>query len=148
MLRFAPGNRQLQRRALCKRFDDIHVQVCRAQLQQHREKAACAVCHVRMDALGFALGDQLDTTSTTGLSLLQALLAGSLLHVVFHDTVPAGTARQVLQGYDRRYDRLVDWVTETEGSFRDDRLSEVPIADLLILPVSESANLWRNNGER
>ena len=72
----------------------------------------------------------------------------TLLHVVFHDTVPAGTARQVLQGYDRRYDRLVDWVTETEGSFRDDRLSEVPIADLLILPVSESANLWRNNGER
>ena len=51
-------------------------------------------------------------------------------------------------GYDRRYDRLVDWVTETEGSFRDDRLSEVSIADLLILPVSESANLWRNNGER
>ena len=72
----------------------------------------------------------------------------TLLHVVFHDTVPAGTARQVLQGYDRRYDRLVDWVTEAEGSFRDDRLSEVSIADLLILPVSESANLWRNNGER
>lgn len=27
----------------------------RAQLEQHRAKAACAVCHVRMDALGFAL---------------------------------------------------------------------------------------------
>ena len=25
--------------------------------------------------------------------------------------------RGVLQGYDRRYDRLVDWVTETEGTF-------------------------------
>lgn len=72
----------------------------------------------------------------------------TLLHVVFHETVPASTARQVLQGYDRRYDRLVDWVTETEGAFREDRLGEVPIADLLILPVSESANLWRNDGAR
>ncbi len=27
----------------------------RSQLTQHRERAACAVCHVRMDALGFAL---------------------------------------------------------------------------------------------
>ena len=64
----------------------------------------------------------------------------TLLHVVFHDTVTAATARQVLQGYDRRYDRLVDWVTETEGAFREDRLAEVSIADLLIQPVSESAS--------
>ena len=70
----------------------------------------------------------------------------TLLHVVFHGTVPAATARRVLQGYDRRYDRLVDWVTETEGSFREDRLGEVPIADLLILPVSETADHWRNDG--
>jgi glucosamine--fructose-6-phosphate aminotransferase (isomerizing) len=51
--------------------------------------------------------------------------------------------KNVLQGYDRRYDRLVDWVTETEGSFRDDRLAEISIADLLILPVSETADHWR-----
>ena len=70
----------------------------------------------------------------------------TLLHVAFHDTVPAATARQVLQSYDRRYERLVDWVTETEGSFREDRLGEVPIGDLLILPVSETAELWRGHG--
>ena len=70
----------------------------------------------------------------------------TLLHVTFRDRVSAVVARQVLQGYDRRYDRLVDWVTETEGSFREDRLAEVPIADLLIMPVSESADLWRTNG--
>ena len=69
-----------------------------------------------------------------------------LLHVTFHPTVPVATARQALQGYDRRYDRLVDWVTETEGSFREERLAEVPIADLLILPVSDSADLWRTAG--
>ena len=68
----------------------------------------------------------------------------TLLHVQFRECIAPSTARQVLQGYDRRYDRLVDWVTETEGSFREERLGEVSIADLLIEPVSESANLWRS----
>ncbi|MEY3656727.1 MAG: putative glucosamine-6-phosphate synthase [Actinomycetota bacterium] len=67
----------------------------------------------------------------------------TLLHVLFRTQLAPAAVRQVLQGYDRRYDRLVDWVTETEGSFREERLGEVSIEDLLILPVSESANLWR-----
>ena len=71
----------------------------------------------------------------------------TLLHVAFRDCIAPAAARQVLQGYDRRYDRLVDWVTETEGTFREERLGEVSIADLLILPVSESANLWRTEGQ-
>ena len=68
----------------------------------------------------------------------------TLLHVRFHDRLPATTMRGVLQGYDRRYDRLVDWVAETEGSFRADRLAEVPVADLLIVPLSEIADRWRS----
>jgi glucosamine--fructose-6-phosphate aminotransferase (isomerizing) len=67
----------------------------------------------------------------------------TLLHVQFRSQMSPTAVRQVLQGYDRRYDRLVDWVTETEGSFREERLGEVSLEDLLILPVSESANLWR-----
>ena len=67
----------------------------------------------------------------------------TLLHVRFHERLPAATMRGVLQGYDRRYDRLVDWVTETEGSFRDDLLADLPVADLLILPISDTANHWR-----
>ena len=67
----------------------------------------------------------------------------TLLHVRFHDRLPAAVMRGVLQGYDRRYDRLVDWVTETEGSFRDDLLADLAVADLLILPISESADHWR-----
>ena len=67
----------------------------------------------------------------------------TLLHVQFRSQMSPTAVRQVLQGYDRRYDRLVDWVTETEGSFREERLGEASIEDLLILPVSESANLWR-----
>ncbi|MEY2741542.1 MAG: SIS domain-containing protein [Ilumatobacteraceae bacterium] len=72
----------------------------------------------------------------------------TLLHVVFHDRLPAAAVRAVLEGYDRRYERLVDWVTETEGAFRDDRLAEVPVADLLILPISDTADLWRADGAR
>jgi glucosamine--fructose-6-phosphate aminotransferase (isomerizing) len=72
----------------------------------------------------------------------------TLLHVVFEDRLPAAVMRGVLEGYDRRYERLVDWVTETEGAFRDDRLAEVPVADLLILPISDTADLWRAGGTR
>ena len=67
----------------------------------------------------------------------------TLLHVIFHDHLPVSAMRSVLQGYDNRYDRLVDWVTETEGTFREDRLAEMGVADLLILPISDTADLWR-----
>ena len=66
-----------------------------------------------------------------------------LLHVRFHDRLSSAVARTVLQGYDRRYDRLVDWVSETEGVMRDDLLETVSVADLLIRPMSEIADLWR-----
>ena len=68
----------------------------------------------------------------------------TLLHVRFHDRLPVAVMRGVLQGYDQRYDRLVDWVSETETVFRDDRLAELSVADLLILPISETADHWRS----
>jgi len=67
-----------------------------------------------------------------------------LLHVRFHDLLPAAVARTVLQGYDQRYDRLVDWVSETEGEFRDELLASVPVVDLLVLPISDVADRWRS----
>jgi len=67
----------------------------------------------------------------------------TLLHVVFHDRLPQATVKAVLQGYDNRYERLKDWVMETEGTFREDRLGEMSVADLLILPISDAADLWR-----
>jgi glutamine---fructose-6-phosphate transaminase (isomerizing) len=69
----------------------------------------------------------------------------TLVHAVFADRLAAPVARAVLQGWDRRYDRLVDWVTETEGGFRDDLLAEIPVIDLLTVPVSDLAELWRPN---
>jgi len=67
----------------------------------------------------------------------------TLLHVSFHDRLPVEAMRGVLQGYDRRYDRLVDWVTETEGSFDESLLGELPVAELLIGPISDTADHWR-----
>jgi glucosamine--fructose-6-phosphate aminotransferase (isomerizing) len=67
----------------------------------------------------------------------------TLLHISLHDRLPADAMRGVLQGYDRRYDRLVDWVTETEGAFDDARLGELPVAELLIGPISDTADHWR-----
>ena len=67
----------------------------------------------------------------------------TLLHIAFHDTRPAEVMRGVLQGYDRRYDRLVDTVTETEGGFDESLLGEIPVQQLLIGPVIDTAELWR-----
>jgi glucosamine--fructose-6-phosphate aminotransferase (isomerizing) len=92
------------------------------------------VARGRSDGRTVILVPEIKGSQTTGLTLL---------HVSFHDKLTSTAVKNVLQGYDRRYDRLVDWVTETEGSFRDDRLAEIPIADLLILPVSETADHWR-----
>jgi len=92
------------------------------------------VARGRSDGRHVVLIPEVKGTHTTGLTLL---------HVRFHDRLPAAVVRSVLQGYDRRYDRLVDWVTETEGSFRDDLLGDIPVVDLLISPISEIADRWR-----
>jgi glutamine---fructose-6-phosphate transaminase (isomerizing) len=67
----------------------------------------------------------------------------TLLHVRFHDRLDAATMRSVLVGYDQRYDRLVDWVTETEGAFDDRLLGDLPVDELLIEPISDAAEHWR-----
>jgi glucosamine--fructose-6-phosphate aminotransferase (isomerizing) len=68
----------------------------------------------------------------------------TLIHVRFRDRLEPAVARLVLQGYDRRYDRLVDWVSETEGTMDESLLGTVPVADLLILPISDVADRWRS----
>ena len=68
----------------------------------------------------------------------------TLLHVRLHERLPADVVRGVLQGYDNRYDRLVDWVSETEGDFDATRLGDLPVDVLLIAPISETADLWRS----
>jgi glutamine---fructose-6-phosphate transaminase (isomerizing) len=67
----------------------------------------------------------------------------TLLHVRFRDRLDPATMRAVLIGYDQRYDRLVDWVTETEGVFDDRLLGELSVEELLIEPISDAAEHWR-----
>jgi glucosamine--fructose-6-phosphate aminotransferase (isomerizing) len=88
----------------------------------------------RRDGRTVILVPELKAGVTTGITLL---------HVTFRDRLEPDLMRSVLQGYDRRYDRLVDWVVETEGTFDDSRLGRVDVEELLIAPISETADHWR-----
>jgi len=68
----------------------------------------------------------------------------TLLHVRFQDRLPVAAARGALQGYRNRWSALRDAVLETEPTFRDDLLTDVPTADLLIEPIRELADKWRS----
>jgi glucosamine--fructose-6-phosphate aminotransferase (isomerizing) len=67
----------------------------------------------------------------------------TLLHVRFHDVLPADAAKRVLSGYRTRYAALSDAVTETEPVLDDDRLGQEPIVELLTEPVYALARRWR-----
>jgi glucosamine--fructose-6-phosphate aminotransferase (isomerizing) len=92
------------------------------------------VARGRRDDRTVILVPEVKANDTTGITLL---------HVRFHDRLDAAAMRSVLVGYDRRYDRLVDWVTETEGGFDDRRLGELSVEELLIEPISDAAEHWR-----
>jgi glutamine---fructose-6-phosphate transaminase (isomerizing) len=70
----------------------------------------------------------------------------TLLHVSFHDRLAPEAARGVLQGYRGRYAALKDAVTETEPTFDEGRLDEIPLVDLLTEPVYVLAEQWRARG--
>ncbi|MET0665546.1 MAG: hypothetical protein ABW008_08295, partial [Acidimicrobiales bacterium] len=59
--------------------------------------------------------------------------------------LPVGRMRSVLESYRGRYAALKDAVTETEPTFRDDLLAEVPLVDLLTSPVYVLAERWRTD---
>ena len=67
----------------------------------------------------------------------------TLLHVRFADHLAPDAIRGVLQGYQGRYGALKDAVTETQPSFDDAVLAEVPVVALLTEPVYVLAERWR-----
>jgi glutamine---fructose-6-phosphate transaminase (isomerizing) len=67
----------------------------------------------------------------------------TLLHVRFHDRLPADVAHDVLAGYQTRLAALRDAVTEIQPSFQEDVLGEVAVVDLLTEPVHVLADRWR-----
>jgi glucosamine--fructose-6-phosphate aminotransferase (isomerizing) len=92
------------------------------------------VARGRSDGRTFILVPETKAGTPTGITLL---------HVRFREHLDAATMRGVLVGYDRRYDRLVDWVSETEGTFDDQLLGSLPVDELLIDPISDTADHWR-----
>ena len=68
----------------------------------------------------------------------------TLLHIRLEKYVDEHIAKQILEGYQNRYEKLYDFVTETEPTFRSDLLSTIPLSDLLMSPIEDLAELWRN----
>ncbi|MCP5029333.1 MAG: SIS domain-containing protein [Actinomycetia bacterium] len=67
----------------------------------------------------------------------------TLLHINLVEQLDSEVARGVLQGYQNRYTHLHDAVTETEPSFREDRLATMPVLDLLVANEVDLADRWR-----
>jgi glucosamine--fructose-6-phosphate aminotransferase (isomerizing) len=88
----------------------------------------------RSDGRPIMIVPEVKDKHTTGLTLL---------HVRFVDNPPMPAIRGALQGYRNRYSALRDAVTETEPTFREDRLTELPVLDLLAGSIYELADHWR-----
>src|SRR5258708_21206455 len=103
---------------------------------KHRAAAEREVTVVRGRADGRTMifVPEVKGNQTTGLTLL---------HVRFHDRLPADAARRVLEGYRDRYQAIADQVTETEPAMRDDVLGTIDFVDLLTEPVVRLADSWR-----
>ena len=103
---------------------------------KHRaaEEREVTVARGRYDGRSVVLVPEAKDNQVTGLTLL---------HIRFHEHLPAEAMRSVLAGYRNRYSALVDAVTETEPAFDDARLGAVPVLDLLVDPVHLLADRWR-----
>ena len=89
----------------------------------------------RADGRTLIIVPEVKGNQTTGLTLL---------HVRFHDRLPADAARRVLEGYRDRYEAIADQVTEIEPVMRDDVLGAIDLVDLLTEPVVRLADHWRS----
>ncbi len=67
----------------------------------------------------------------------------TLLHLRFAPDPAPSAVRGALQGYRNRFSALRDAVTETEPTFREDLLGEIPVLDLLADSIYELADHWR-----
>ena len=77
---------------------------------------------------------EVQNNQTTGLTLL---------HVRFQKNLDVQALRSVLGGYRNRYQALTDAVTETEPTFDENLMSEMPVVDLLCDPIYSLADRWR-----
>jgi glucosamine--fructose-6-phosphate aminotransferase (isomerizing) len=92
------------------------------------------VAQGRSDGRSIVIVPEVKDRQTTGLTLL---------HVHFVDHPPLAAVRGALQGYRNRYSALRDAVLETEPTFREDLLSDLPVVRLLAESIYELADHWR-----
>ncbi|MBV9936073.1 MAG: SIS domain-containing protein, partial [Actinobacteria bacterium] len=92
------------------------------------------VARGRSDGRTIILVPETKDKQTTGMTVL---------HTRFHDHLEPDVARKVLEGYRGRYAILKDAVTETEPTFDDAVLAELPMIDLLEQPLHVLADRWR-----
>ncbi len=97
------------------------------------EKTLFVACG-RSDGRTVILLPEVEQNRTTGITLL---------HVKLQETLPATTMRGVLSSYRNRYAALKDAVTETESSFDETLLEQMPVVDLLTQPLLQLADRWR-----
>ncbi len=89
----------------------------------------------RADGRILAIVPEVKGTQTVGLVLL---------HLDLPDRLSPDVARGVLSGYRHRYTALRGAVTETEPEIDDSRLAEIPVVDLLTLPIASLADRWKS----
>ncbi len=88
----------------------------------------------RSDGRTVLIVPEVQGTRTVGLTLL---------HVRLQERITPAAARGVLRDYRDRFTVLRDSVLETEDSFREDLLGEIPVVQLLTTPVHVLADQWR-----
>ena len=93
----------------------------------------------RADGRTLVIVPEIKANQATGLTLL---------HVRFHDRLPAAAARRVLEGYRDRYEAIADQVTELEPVMRDDVLATIDLVELLTEPVVRLADRWKSAARR
>jgi glutamine---fructose-6-phosphate transaminase (isomerizing) len=94
------------------------------------------VARGRADNRSIIIVPEVKDRHTTGLALL---------HVHFAEQPSLAAVRGALQGYRNRYSALRDAVCETEPTFREDLLSDLPVVRLLADSIYELADHWRSS---
>ncbi len=108
--------------------------VLRGTKRRVAEEREVLVAKGRSDGRPIMMIPEVKDNETTGMTLL---------HVELHDRLDAEVMRGVLQGYRNRYSALTGAVTETEETFRVDRLGQENVGELLWVSIQELADRWR-----
>ncbi|MGI9604832.1 MAG: SIS domain-containing protein [Acidimicrobiales bacterium] len=109
--------------------------VLRGTKKRVAEEREVLVARGRSDGRAIVMVPEVKDNETTGMTLL---------HIELPDHLTPEVMRGVLQGYRNRFSALHGAVTETEETFRVDRLREESVGDLLWVSIQELADRWRS----